>query len=289
MTKIAIGTAQFGLAYGVANKLGQIELDGVSEILKLASSNGINILDTAISYGNSESLLGKADVSGWQIVSKLPRIPDNCSDIGCWVETQVLESLNRLLVPKLYGLLLHDPDQLLTPSGRFIYDALMLVKQKGLIDKAGISIYSPKQLDVLLKLFRFDLVQSPINIFDRRLIESGYISLLNGMGVEVHARSIFLQGLLLMNVESRPKKFLKWQEVWTKWDKWLQMNELTQLQACLRYVNTIDHIHRIIIGIDSADQLAEIISVVNGNLPPLPDFIVDDCEQLINPTFWDKL
>ena len=113
MNRLALGTVQFGLNYGIANQQGQVSHDEAKAILDHASAHGIDTLDAAIAYGNSEQRLGEIGVQHWQVVSKLPAIPEGCSDISQWVADSVKESLQRLKIKRLYGLLLHRPQQLL--------------------------------------------------------------------------------------------------------------------------------------------------------------------------------
>lgn len=284
--KLALGTAQFGLDYGIANQQGQIPSVEVKNILAKAKSGGLDTLDTAISYGNSEACLGEVGVSDWKVISKLPAIPDECGDIFEWVSDSVNDSLQRLNVNNLYGLLLHRPQQLLELNGEELFNALEKVKKSGLIQKIGVSIYDPSELDELCSRFPIDIVQAPFNIIDRRMIDSGWMVHLNEKKIELHIRSVFLQGLLLMDSESRPRNFDRWSSLWDKYDAWLEQSNLTSLQACLRYVLSFPEIDKIVIGVDSQNHLEEILKASKGAIPPLSDsFGVDDM-QLLNPACW---
>jgi len=288
ISKLALGTVQFGIPYGVANQRGQIGLEEAKEILITAKSAGIDTLDTAIAYGNSEQRLGEIGVSSWKVVSKLPKMPDSVSDVLYWVQETVSGSLDRLQLTKLYGLLLHNPEHLLQPEGRKLYDSLKILKEKGWVDKIGISIYSPRELDALSNHFSFDLVQSPCNILDRNLAQSGWLERLKQSEVEIHVRSVFLQGLLLMKSEERPEKFKRWQSFWNQWDDWLHQSNISPLQACLNYVFSLRDISKIVIGIDRLSQLEEILNVEEINLQ-IPDFIANNDSDLIYPYNWTKL
>lgn len=148
--KLALGTAQLGLNYGIANRQGQVSVDEAEEaILRHAQSSGMDTLDTAMAYGDSEQRLGVIGVAGWHVVSKLPAIPDACPDVFRWVATSVQESLQRLQVTSLYGLLLHRPEQLLARDGERLYLALQQLKDDGVVGKIGVSIYDPSELDAL--------------------------------------------------------------------------------------------------------------------------------------------
>jgi len=288
MNRLALGTVQFGLPYGVANSQGRVDFNEIKEILNYVQLSGVDTLDTAMSYGDSEEILGEVGVNSFRIISKLPSIPKNISNISDWIEYSVYNSLRRLKIKKLYGLLLHAPSQLLKPEGEEIFSVITNLKEQGLIDKLGISIYSPDELDDLCLKFSFDLVQSPLNILDRRLEQSGWLSKLKGMGVEVHARSVFLQGLLLMNSSERPDCFKYWQPLWNQWEMWLDKHKITSLQACLGFVFSRNEIDRILVGVDSLRQIQEIISIsVDDNFYP-QDLYCNDI-NLINPCNWQSL
>lgn len=286
--RIALGTAQFGLTYGIANTIGQVSRQETASIISLAKQRGINTLDTAITYGESESVLGDVGVSDWQIISKLPAVPDSEINVARWVERQVSGSLQRLKVDRLHALLLHRPGQLLEHRGGELYRALVALRHEGVVEKIGISIYEPTELDQLMPSMRFDLVQAPFNILDCRMVDSGWIERLSHMGCELHVRSVFLQGLLLMDPANRPPQFNKWQRIWASWHTWLQEFGLTPLQACLRHALTMQGISRIVLGIDSSIQLKEVLLALDGDLPPLPDELKNCDPMLLNPALWNK-
>ena len=166
--RLALGTVQFGMPYGIANKSGQVPRCEVKAILQQAAVNGIDTLDTAIAYGESETCLGKVGVRDFKIVTKLPAVPEGFSDVAVWVKEQVNASLLRLGVNSVYGLLLHHPEQLLKSEGALIYQALQALKEDGLVQKVGVSIYAPSELEMLNTRYHFDLVQAPFNLIDRR-------------------------------------------------------------------------------------------------------------------------
>lgn len=287
--KLALGTVQFGLDYGIANQRGQVSQNEVRLILDHAKAHGIDTLDTAINYGNSEQRLGENGVTGWQVISKLPALPDHCKDVEAWVHCEVQGSLERLRITSLRGLLLHRPEQLLGKHGKKIRLALLELKQQGLVEKIGASIYDPVELDSLTQCFQIEIVQAPFNIFDRRLITSGWLDRLIQMNIELHTRSAFLQGLLLMPNTKRPDKFNRWQSVWQQWERWLEENGLTPLQACLRDALAQMGIARVIVGIDSFDQIKEILLAAEGLVPELPEALHSNDIDLINPARWKNL
>lgn len=287
--KLALGTVQFGLDYGIANESGRVTEHEAGAILKRAQSCGVDTLDTAIAYGDSENVLGRLGLTGWKTITKLPAVPDDCSDVMLWIRHQLHLSMNRLGVTQLYGVLLHRPGQLIEHIGPDLYAALLDVQAQGLVSKIGVSIYAPAELDALLNSFHLDLVQAPLSILDRRLLDSGWAKRLNEAAVEVHARSAFLQGLLLMPVSQRPVSFNRWIYIWKTWDHWLCKVGLTPLQACLRFFNDLPEIDRVVVGVDTASQLNEILLASTGKLSSLPEFDPLEDERLINPATWDNL
>lgn len=287
--KLALGTVQFGLSYGIANKQGQVGLHEARAIVEHAAANGINTLDTAVAYGGSEQNLGKIGIAGWSVVSKLPAVPDACLDIAGWAEESVRGSLQRLKVEKLYALLLHRPSQLLERNGDRIYHSIQKLKEDGFVKKIGVSIYSPIEIDALSKRYRFDIVQGPFNILDRRLIRTGWLSRFADSNTEFHARSVFLQGLLLMKAHTRPKKFDRWSQLWSIWQDWLEETGLTPLQVCLRYAVSFPEIDKVIVGVDSLKQLQDVLLAVEGSIPGVPDELDTEDPDLLHPSNWSVL
>ena len=289
MSKLALGTVQFGLNYGVANKFGIVEPSEVKKIFLLAKKSKINLIDTAIGYGQSEKIIGKIGILDFNFISKLPTIPPNCSDVDTWVEYNVKNSLLRLGVKSLYGLLLHKPKDLLGSSGKKLINALKRIKSKNFVKKIGISIYDPSELDLVMHLMKIEIVQTPLNIIDRRLENSGWMSKLYKAKVEIHARSVFLQGLLLMSKQERPYKFNRWSSLWKIWDEWLKDNKITALEATIQHAISVSEISKVIIGVDTKQQLEQIIIASKGVLQKTSSELNTNDIQLLNPTHWDKL
>lgn len=287
--KLALGTVQFGLDYGVANTAGRVSEAEARNIMAKAAQRGVDILDTAIAYGDSERVLGSLGVGQWKVVTKLPGVPVHCADVVAWVENEIKQSMNRLKVNQLHGVLLHRPEQLLDSIGEDLYLGLKTIRENGLTKKIGVSVYEPVELDQLFGRFEIDLVQAPLNILDRRLIDSGWARRLKNSGIELHTRSAFLQGLLLMPASSRPEKFKKWSDFWNVWDKWLGEEGLTPLQACLQYLNGVAEIDRAIVGVESANQLNQIVEACDGVLKALPLWSQFQDLRILNPSCWGEL
>ena len=284
--KLALGTAQFGMTYGIANTDGKVTEQAAKKILHRAKEAGINILDTAAGYGSSEYILGKIGINDWRIVTKLPALPEECLDVSDWVNEQFTTSLKKLGVRNVSSLMLHRPIQLLEPKGQELWSAIQTLKKEGLVKKIGYSIYSPDELDALWDRFQPDIIQSPYNIIDQRLKTSGWLDQLDEVGVEVHIRSIFLQGLLLLGLDDRPDRFFKWNKLWRQWDNWLSDNQLTAIQVCINFALSESKISHVVVGVDNIGQLNEVLDAIDMRLDCFPnDMSMSDLE-LINPSNW---
>lgn len=284
--KIALGTVQFGLDYGVANIKGQPSMLDVSDILNKASASGIETLDTAAAYGNSEKILGTIGVSNFSVVSKIPPNQSNIQITKSYIRKHLKQSLKDLRLDRLYGYIFHRPLELLNSGGEALYNELMNLKYQGIINKIGVSIYGPEDLEQLVPYFDFDLVQAPMNIIDRRMLDSGWLAKLSKKDVEIHIRSAFLQGLLLMSTDERPDYFKPWSELFDSFEGWLRENNYTALEAAIGFLNGIDEVDKIVVGVDSMRQLSEIISISQSKIYKVPDSFKSDEIKLINPSLW---
>ena len=285
--RIVLGSAQFGLNYGITNNVGKVKSQEVRKILSYARENNINTLDTAIEYGDSEASLGMANISNWRVVTKLPVIPKKTNNIPEWIDQQINSSLLRLKIPKLDGLLLHNPIDLLSKNGNEIWKTIQIKKNEGLVKKIGFSIYSPNELELLWSSYKPDIVQVPFNILDRRIKTSGWLQKLNENNVEIQVRSVFLQGLLLMNPIERSRLFYKWQFIWSVLDSWIMNNNISPIEASLGVVLSEKNIDCVIVGVESKNQLNEIISISNSSFNlKLPESLSTVDLDLIEPVNW---
>lgn len=289
MNRLALGTVQFGLPYGISNSEGQSSPEEIRKILNLASANNIDTIDTAMSYGRSESFLGSFGMDHFKVITKLPPFPDQDLTLQTWFYKQIDSSLSKLNVLQIYALLLHDSKELLKPFGKDLFKLLQKLKDDGKIHKIGISINSIEELEILVSKFDFDLIQAPFNLIDRRLHNSGWLYKLKDMGIEIHTRSAFLQGLLLMPKEDLPDKFLRWENLWNSWYEWVRESEFSTLSACLFYPLSFSEIDRVIIGVNNEAQLKQVIGSLRiDKIEKFPDLNSQD-EDLICPSKWDFL
>jgi aryl-alcohol dehydrogenase-like predicted oxidoreductase len=288
--KIALGTVQFGIDYGINSDSGKIHYNEVVKILNYARSIGINFLDTAPAYGSSQQVLGKTGINDFEVVTKTRKFSQKTitSQDTDFLISDFNQSLEVLNTSSVYGLLIHDPSDLLKSGSEELFIKLQALKQEGLVSKIGVSIYNFRELEDIMNNFDIDLVQLPLSIFDKRLVGNGMLNKLYKQGVEIHVRSIFLQGLLLMSKKSRPNKFNRWNTLWNTWDEWLKDNNVSALEACIRYAISLSEVSKVLVGIDSKDQLTKIIDSID-NFPALPDFFFTDDDILLNPSNWNNL
>jgi aryl-alcohol dehydrogenase-like predicted oxidoreductase len=288
--RLGLGTVQFGTAYGVANKTGRPTAAMVSDILVSARAGGIDLLDTAPGYGDSESVLGEtiAPDQPFRIVTKTPAFGAETlgpAD-GAALIASVEASLARLRQRKLFAVLVHHGINLLKPGGAYLWNALTALKDRGLVDKIGYSAYSPNEIARIQNLFAAEIVQTPANILDQRLVKTGMLAALKRDGVEVHVRSVFLQGLLVMDPEAIPAPLAAWAPHLGDLRRWLGDHGMTPLSGCLAFALGCDGIDAALVGVERRVQLDEILAAAAGT--PELDFdrwSVDD-ERLLNPSRW---
>jgi len=279
-SKIALGTAQFGLDYGISNAGGQVHPNEVKNILSIAKNNNIDILDTASGYGNSEKILGDVGVHSFKIVTKTTSIKSGVDS----VLKSFKQSLENLRIESVDGLLIHNIEDVKDKEFDILYEELNNLKQDKLINKIGFSTYTPKQVDFLLDNFDFDLIQVPFNVFDVRLIEGGQLQALKDKSVEVHARSVFLQGILL-NFNNLPNYFLTWQKQFEKYQAIVDSSGLSLLEYALNFALSIKELDKVLVGVNNANQLIDIINSSNTGVD-LKAFSIDDVD-LLNPSLWN--
>jgi aryl-alcohol dehydrogenase-like predicted oxidoreductase len=291
-TRLALGTVQFGLPYGVANTQGQVGFEEAEAMLGAMRIAGIDTIDTAIAYGEAETVLGRIGVSGFRLISKVPALREPTLAVDDWVVAQVEASLERLRAPRLGGLMLHAPDDLLGPYGSDLARGLLRARDAGLAERIGLSVYSPEQLAALVDRLPLEIIQIPLNVFDRRFVETGWLDRLVADDVEVHARSVFLQGLLLMPSDRIPSRFAPFRSLIDGWYSWLAGDAaagMSTVQACLAHVASYASVSRLVVGADSLAQLHDIIEAASAIPLRAPKSLASPATPLINPAQWNTL
>lgn len=253
--KIALGTAQFGLDYGINNRRGRIPKSEIFKILSKAYNSGVDTLDTASAYGKSEEAIGEfilKQKKRFKIISKLSG--SNNKDIREGIRT----SLNKINMKMFYGYLIHHfQDYKKTPD---IWNNIKELKAEGKINKIGFSLYFPDELEYLFKKnVRIDIVQVPYSMFDRRF--EGCFKKLKEYGTEIHVRSVFLQGLVFRKPRQLDGYFSKIK------GKIIKLNDLSKETGipisaiCFNFVSLNKYIDKIIVGVDHINNFIEILSL----------------------------
>lgn len=291
--KLGIGTVQFGMDYGISNREGQTPPDEVRKILDMAAAQGVRVLDTASLYGTSETVLGKTlrPDHVFDIVTKTPAFGTAAiSDSDAQrLEQAFLQSLENMRQSHVYGLLMHNADDLLVEGGELLMEKMSLLKQRGLVKKVGASIYSGEQVDRLMEKYEMDLVQLPVNVLDQRLLTGGQLGRLKRRGVEVHARSIFLQGVLLMQAKDLSVHFESIRAHIASYHAYLIGHGLSLLEAALGFVAGLKEVDVAVCGINTCRQFDEIIAMAKplSVSVSLENFAIDD-PAILNPSQWKK-
>ena len=254
--KIILGTAQFSGSYGILNEAK--ENIRVNKILNIAEKGNIKFLDTAYNYGKSQSLIGKYGAEKFKIISKIPNLDNNSNTVD-FIRKSLDKIFNDLKIKKIDTILFHDSDQLLSKKGEELFKALNTYKDNKLIKRIGASIYNDIDSEKLLNHFDLDVIQAPFNLFDNENLTNGFLSKIKSRNIEFHARSIFLQGVLLSKIQDIPKKLSSLFPNLEILDEFCNDNKITRLEACLNYVNSIKEIDYMVIGVDSEVQLNSIL------------------------------
>lgn len=292
--KIGIGTAQFGLNYGISNTVGQTSIDEAKDILSIAHENNLRIIDTAAVYGNSEEVVGNVIQypNNFRIVTKCPKIGKNQitkDDIND-VHNKFHHSLQKLKQKSLYGLLLHCASDLLCDGGELLYKYLCDLKSNGLVNKIGVSIYPLDNIDAIISRYKIDLIQLPLSIFDQRLIRSGHLKKMKEQGIEIHVRSLFLQGLIFIPSSQLSGFFKPIMNKIEYFHSFINDSSITPMIGAYLFGLSIPYIDSFIIGLNTSTQLLENISSYKTaqqmrTVIDFKQFAIDD-DEYVNPANW---
>jgi len=287
--KYGLGTAQLGQIYGISSRKNIYSLSETKKLINIIHKfpNKIDLIDTAQLYGESEDLLGKVDTKSIKIITKIS-IDFNKGNIRNQIINKLNLSLLKLKKKKIYGLLIHNPPALNISSISELYDILLDLKENKIIGNFGLSIYDPSDLELYLKNYNFDIIQGPFNIIDQRLKNDGWFDEFQKRKIKFHARSIFLQGLLLLNKNQRNIYFNKFNAFWKEWDGFLNKYKVNAIDVCLNFILNEDKIHRIIVGVNSVSQMQYLIKMnidkKNNNLNF--NYTGNINIKLIDPRIW---
>lgn len=291
--RLSLGTAALGMPYGIANPTTGMNGPKATRILDTAWRLGVHTIDTAPGYGSAEERIGswiKQTGHRPELISKLSPVPAATSNIVQTTYTSIEQSAAALGVTSIDGYLTHNADDFVR---REVLDALLMAKSNRLLRRIGISAYEPEQVFAALETGHLDLVQLPLNLVDRRMLTSGAIAACKSQGVIVHARSIFLQGVLLMNGSELPHHVRSLQPI----INWLQRvssgMDCSVPSLLLRFVLSRNDIDVAVVGVYTEEQLVEHIHAAHSDitlgddqLSIIDEMISDLRMQTIDPRTW---
>ena len=296
-TKIALGSVQFGMNYGITNKLGKVDPKEIKSILSLANLKDVTYIDTAQAYGNSEKIIGdfcenKSDLS---FISKLK--PQNKKKYSLQMEEKWEEefqkTLSNLKIKNLDAFLIHNSNDLNNQNPELLLDWLISLKERDLVKRIGISIYHDTNIDKL-PLREIDLIQLPLSLYDQRLLSNGTVKKLHELNISIHSRSIFLQGLLLETSLNWPENINKdFVSHHKKLENFLSKRNISLLEAALSFQHKCEYIEAFLVGVLSCNQLSNIIQSWNSIIRKDPlsnDQLLNwswNIEKDLDPRFWN--
>lgn len=284
--KLAIGTAQFGMQYGLEKK--KIKISEIQKIKLFLVKSKILKIDTASNYGNSEKILGDSNFKNFKIISKIKIPKIKTSDIPDWISKEINISLKNIKSKKLYGLLIHDSRDLNGKKGILLINELKKLKKRGIVKKIGISIYNPNELNKVMRIFKPEIIQFPYNVLDQRIETTGWLKKLKSLKIETYARSCFLQGLLL-NFKKKNKiknNFKLYKSILNKWFVWCSDNNISPVKGCLDFVRSQNKIDYLIIGFNDLSELREIKKNFDNKKVFIPNIFSTNNINLIDPRKW---
>lgn len=291
MTELGLGTAQLGLPYGVSNRGGQPSEPEAGAILAKALEAGIRTFDTAPAYGESEALLGRLlpATTEARIVTKTPPLAGtSVTEADCEALRRSAErSRERLGRERLDALLVHHGSDLGLRGGERLAEAVVGLRDEGIAARVGVSIYDREELDAARGLLPLDVVQLPLNAFDQRFLRDGTIAELREEGVEVHARSAFLQGLLLLEPAELPQRLNDAAEHLRRYHEARRAAGVPPIQAALAFVRAAA-VDVVLVGTNSAAELEQCVAALRSEPSPqlaYASLAVDD-PALIDPRRW---
>lgn len=292
---LALGTAQLGLDYGIANKSGKPPKEEALAILRYAHSMGVDYLDTAPEYGDSERIIGIFLKQHRHLKDKLPNIITKLpklsplTTVESIIRKKVETSLNNLEIDKLHVYLLHHPGDIESYHSS-VLTTLLQLKKEGLIQKIGVSVYTPDDVKKVLEIDYFEAIQVPLNVLDHRLLSSGLLDKLANSNITVFARSVYLQGLILQKPENVPISAAV--EPLKLLNQLCSSINISPEELSMRFVKGLPDVHRVIVGCETMEQLEKNIQLCQ--LPSLDTQIIEKIrsyfdtvpEEVIDPRKW---
>lgn len=295
-SKIMLGTVQFGMNYGIANQTGRPDYQTCCNIIANALESGINCFDTAACYGESEQVLGRAltelnAADKAVLVSKSRPVSEAelpANEVEGFIEESLRQSLRNLRIEVLPVFLLHRDADLVW------MEALHRMKEKGLVQRIGISVDTAEGAELAAAHGLTEAVQLPHNLFDRRFSCGPLFPRVQERKIKLFTRSAFLQGLLLMPEERIPEHLHGVIPVRRRLEKLARAAGLGMPELCLRYSLSFPAITSVLIGVDTVEQLRENAAIMQRGpldeplLKSIYECVPDLPETIVRPSCWSK-
>jgi len=295
-SRLVVGTAQFGLPYGIANRIGQPSFEEVCRILECAIGGGATTLDTAAEYGESEAVLGRAlreigALDRVTIVSKVRHVKHmdrepTPGNVRRWIRDSVSSSLSHLGIESLPLCLFHDTSDIA------YMDMLLDLKKEGLVQHVGVSVAVPEQMEEVLSTPGVEAIQVAVSMLDQRLLRSGHLARAAAAGLAIFVRSVYLQGLIVMPVEEIIPELQEAVPVLCRLRRIAGEAGLSMPEMALRYGLSLPGVTGVLTGVETVEQMAENIAIAaRGPLPPdlveeINDAVPDLPETILFPWHW---
>ncbi len=280
--KIIIGTAQFDKKYGINRKHNSIEKEYKSKIIQRANINNYLLFDTSNSYSNYKNTF--QENGNHQIVFKI-HLDKKITNYENYIKKITKNYKDNFKIQKFYAILIHNFEELSNEQCKSAIKSIQNLKNQNITEKIGISIYNFNKIISIFKKYKLDILQCPYSLIDQRLNEKYLIKDLKKLNVEIHVRSIFLQGLLLRNKLN--KYFKKWENVFTKYNNWIKNKKINKKYALLSFVLNDINVDKVVIGVDNHHQINDISKILqNYKYINFPKSLKSNNMNLINPSNW---
>lgn len=284
--KLGLGTAQFGLNYGISNQSGKVSDSELSKIFAFCQSNKINLIDTAQTYGDSEKRVSKYLNNDYKTITKfaLDSI-NNTNTISDCLNT----SINNLKTNKIDTFMVHSFNLNSSKKLDDIYINLKHLKLSGAVNRIGVSVYNENEINFILDNYNFDVIQLPLNIFDQKLELTGVLKKIKSKNIEIHVRSAFLQGLCFMNPSHLTGNLTGSKVHINKFQQFAKNANMTYSALALSYLLSIKEIDYVILGCTTEQELSQNYIYINKPQTTIIDykqFMIND-NNITNPSKWD--
>lgn len=285
--KVILGTANLASNYGINNS-NILKKNNIPKFFKFLRKEKIQYIDTAEKYKNNNEILNKINVSNFKIINKISI--NNKKINKKKIFNQIKDNLTKLKLKNFYCVMLHNTECLKNDKKSEIFEILRELKRNKLTKKIGYSIYDKKELDRFYRYFKPDIIQGPLNIFNQELLRSGWLKKLKKDKVKFHARSIFLQGLLLKKKNELPVYFKKYFKHFDKYYSFLEKNRISQISLCFNFIYHLKFVDKIVVGIESKKNLIEILNLEILNRTDMSKLYIlnTSTKGIKDPRVWQK-